>query len=193
MITHSQQLNLIKLLIESVGDSSSRAGLLETPERVVKSWSALFSGYDKHPQDVFKSFEEVCDELVIIKNIEFYSTCEHHMLPFYGRAHIAYIPNPEVGVIGASKLPRLLEVFSRRLQIQERIGRQVTDALDEYAKSLGSACIIEARHLCMCARGVEKQNSTMTTSSLTGVFKTKPEARMELLHLISLGNNTTTI
>ncbi len=130
-----------------------------------------------------KTFEDgSCDEVVLLKDIEFVSHCEHHMLPFLGKAHIAYIPNGKV--LGVSKLARLLEIYSRRLQIQERLCQQITTALDEHLKPLGSACVIEAQHLCMVARGVQKQNSVMVTSSLTGVFRDKGEARSELLDMI---------
>lgn len=169
--------------LQYLGEDTKRDGLLETPKRVVKSWKQLFSGYEQNPADCFKIFEaEKYDEIVILKNIEMYSTCEHHMLPFYGKAHIAYIAQSKV--IGVSKLARLLEVFARRLQIQERIGLQVVTALDEHLDCLGSACIIEATHMCMTARGISKQNSTMVTSSLTGKFRTDPAVRAELMNLI---------
>lgn len=173
-------------LLRSIGDNPDREGLRETPERVVKSWQELYAGYTMHEKDVFKVFEDgACDEMVLLKDIEFFSTCEHHMLPFFGTAHIAYIPNGKV--IGVSKLARLLEVFSRRLQIQERIGQQVTAALDQYLEPKGSACVLQAKHLCMTCRGVAKQNSVMVTSSLTGGFKSNPAGRAELMALIGKG------
>ena len=173
----------VRRLIEYLGDDPNREGLLETPGRVVRSYGELFSGYDKKPEDVIKTFADgSCDEMVIARNIEFVSTCEHHMLPFFGRAHIAYIPNGRV--IGISKLVRLLEIFSRRLQIQERLCQQVTTALDEHLKPKGSACILEAKHLCMVSRGVEKQHSEMITTSLTGVFRDSDnDARREFLSM----------
>jgi GTP cyclohydrolase I len=176
---HEKSEEVVKDLIRLIGDDPTRPGLLETPSRVYRSWGELFAGYRFDPKYVFKCFEEPADEMVVIKDVEFYSTCEHHMLPFFGKAHIAYIPNGRV--IGASKLPRLLDGFSRRLQIQERICTQVTAAMDKYLEPLGSACRIEARHLCMCARGVRKQHSAMVTTSLTGVFKDDPKARAEWL------------
>jgi GTP cyclohydrolase I len=175
--------NYIQDIIRNIGDDPKREGLLETPDRVIMSWDKLYGGYTKDVKEIFKTFDSNgYDEIVLLKDIEFYSTCEHHMLPFFGKAHIAYIPNNKV--IGISKLARLLEIYSRRLQIQERIGIQVTQALDKYLTPIGSACIIEARHFCMIARGIEKQNSVMTTSVLTGAFKTKIEAREELMRLI---------
>lgn len=170
-------------MLQYIGEDPTREGLKETPARIVKSWSHFYSGYGKKAEDILKTFEDgACDEMVILDNIEFYSTCEHHMVPFVGRAHVAYIPNGKV--VGISKLARLVEIFARRMQIQERIGSQVTAALMEHLGCKGAACVIEAQHLCMTARGVEKQNSVMKTSSLEGVFKTNPQARMEfLMHL----------
>lgn len=175
--------NEIRKIILEIGENPDREGLLETPERVSKSYNELFAGYKMNPASVFKHFDsDGCDQMVILKNIEFFSTCEHHMLPFFGKAHIAYIPNDRV--IGVSKLARLLDVYSRRLQIQERIGEQVTSALMEHLNPQGAACIIEAQHFCMKARGVAKQHSTMITSSLKGAFLHKPECRLELMGLI---------
>jgi len=174
--------NIVRIL-QYLGEDPDREGLKETPDRVVKSYDTLFGGYKLDPKDVIKVFTDgSCDEMVVLKNIEFYSTCEHHMLPFFGKAHIAYLPNKKV--IGVSKLIRLLEIFSRRLQIQERLCQEVTEALDKYLEPNGSACIMEAQHFCITARGVQKQHSIMTTSSLTGSFKDKPQTRVELLDLI---------
>lgn len=172
----------VRRLLEYIGEDPERDGLKETPERVIKSYEKMFGGYKLNPEDVLKTFKDSCDEMVLVKDIEFYSTCEHHMLPFYGKAHIAYIPNGKV--IGVSKLARVLEIYSRRLQIQERLCQQVTKALEDMLKPLGVACVLEARHLCMVCRGVEKQNSIMVTSSLTGVFRDKPEVRAEFMRLI---------
>lgn len=173
----------IRNILEYIGDDPNREGLKETPERVIRSYLELFSGYRKKVESVFKVFEDgACDEVVLLKEIECFSFCEHHMLPFYGTAHIAYIPNGKV--IGISKLARLMEIYSRRLQIQERLCTQITTALDEHLQPRGSACIISARHFCICSRGVGKQNSVMVTSSLTGVFKDDPNTRQELLSLI---------
>lgn len=171
----------IRRLLQYIGEDPEREGLKETPDRIVRSYSELFSGYKKSVDDVFKTFTDSCDEMVILKNIEFTSFCEHHMLPFTGQASIAYIPDGRV--IGLSKMARLLEVFARRLQVQERLTVEVTKALDEHLKPLGSACLINAKHMCMCARGVNKQHSSMVTSSLTGVFR-QPEVRAEFFTLV---------
>ena len=177
--------NVIRIL-EYIGENPRREGLLETPARVVKSWSELFSGYEKDAVSVFKTFDVKYDELVLMQDIELWSTCEHHMLPFFGRAHVAYIADGKV--IGASKLARLVEIYSRRLQVQEQIGMQVVEALMAHLKPKGAACIIEAKHLCMCARGVSKQHSVMKTSTMRGVFLDDSHrgmaARAELMSLL---------
>ena len=176
---HCDMVDGVRDMIRWIGDDPEREGLVETPQRVIKSWQGLFGGYGKDPADVMKIFQDdSCDEMVVVKRIEFFSTCEHHMLPFFGHATIAYIPAGRV--IGVSKLARILEIYARRLQIQERLTTQITKALDDHLKPKGAGCVIEAKHLCMVCRGVEKQNSTMITSSLTGVFK-KPEVRSEFL------------
>jgi len=172
----------IKRILQYIGEDPERDGLKETPQRVIKSYEKLFGGYKRKPSEVIKTFKDSCNEMVIIKNVEFYSTCEHHMLPFYGKAHIAYIPNGKI--IGVSKLIRILEIYSRRLQIQERLCRQVTEALESILKPSGAACILEAQHLCMICRGVEKQNSIMVTSSLTGVFESELSTRNEFMRLV---------
>jgi GTP cyclohydrolase IA len=175
---------LVQKQLVCIGEDPHREGLLDTPNRIVKMWSEIYSGYTKDLRSIFTSFEEPCDQMVLLKNIELYSMCEHHMLPFYGKAHIAYIPNGRV--IGISKLARLLDVYAKRLQIQERIGEQVTAALMTYLKPYGAACVIEATHMCMRMRGVEKQNSVMVTSSVTGVFSTDGSTKNELFTLIRL-------
>lgn len=174
-------------LIEMIGEDPGREGLVETPKRVIKSLQFLCSGYKQDPKEIFKVFDSAgYNQIVLLKDIEMYSMCEHHILPFFGKAHVAYIPNGKV--IGISKLARLIEIYSRRLQIQERIGEQVTNDLMEYLNPLGAACIIESQHLCMKARGVQKQNSVMTTSSLKGVFLEDSDkgiaSRNELMGLI---------
>ena len=175
--------------LQYIQEDIKRDGLLATPDRVVKSWGDLYKGYKINVEDIFTTFDsDGYDELVILKNIEFYSTCEHHLLPFFGKAHIAYIPNKKV--IGISKLARLLEAYSRRIQIQERLTKQITNALNKYLKPVGSACVIEATHLCMVSRGVQKQHSTMITSSLSGVFREESTkglaAREEVMRLFNL-------
>ncbi len=170
-------------LLEQIGEDPTREGLLETPKRVVEMHKEVFGGYSQNPEDILKVFKDgACDEMVLLKDIEFYSYCEHHMVPFMGKAHIAYLPNGKV--IGVSKLARLLDIFARRLQIQERIGQQVVEALMKYLEPLGAACIIEAQHLCMKSRGVKKQSSVMVTSAMRGVFREDAAARAELMSLI---------
>jgi len=173
----------IRRLIEYIGDDPNREGLKETPDRVIRSYEKLYGGYKQDPADIIKVFEDdSCDEMVVVKNIQFYSTCEHHMLPFFGKAHIAYIPDGRV--IGVSKLIRILEIYTRRLSIQERIVQQITSALEKYLLPRGAACVLEGQHFCMTSRGVEKQDSIMITSSLTGSFKESVETRNEFLKMI---------
>jgi GTP cyclohydrolase IA len=181
----SQSLEAVTKLLEYIGEDPNREGLLETPERVIKAYDFLFSGYKHKVEDVIKTFDsDGYNQMVLLKDIEMYSFCEHHMLPFFGKVHVAYIPNNRV--IGISKLARVVEIFSKRLQIQERLGEQVTESLMTHLQPKGAACIIEASHLCMRMRGVEKQNSVMVTSSLKGIFMTDNAARDELLKLIEL-------
>ena len=176
----------IKEIFRFIGENPSREGLKETPERMMKSWQKIFGGYNMNPQDILKTFEEddviPYNQIILLKDIEFYSTCEHHFLPFVGKAHVAYIPKNKI--VGISKLARLLEIYSRRLQIQERIGNEVSKVLYDSLDAKGAACIIEAKHFCMTSRGVEKQNSIMVTSSLRGAFLEKAETRQELMNLI---------
>ena len=158
-------------IIEMIGDNPNRLGIIETPKRVIKSFNEIYAGYHQDPKSVFKMFGDEKEQfggLVYLKDIEFYSMCEHHMLPFFGSAFIAYIPNGPV--IGASKMARLLDIFARRLQMQERIGEQITEAIMKYLKPIGCACLTEAKHLCIACRGVKKQHSVMGYSSLKGVF-----------------------
>lgn len=172
--------DLIRKQLEFIGEDPNREGLLDTPRRIVKSWSEIFSGYNESPENILTTFDAGgITEMVLLKDIEVYSMCEHHMLPFFGKAYVAYIPNDRI--IGISKLARLVDIFSKRLQIQERIGEQVTTALMQYLKPKGAACLIQATHLCMRMRGVEKQNSIMETSSLKGVFDSDPKVRNEFL------------
>lgn len=178
----------VEYLIKYCGDDPTRPGLEDTPMRVLSSLDELCKGYKDDPISVMKEFENDAeyDSMVIMKDIEFYSLCEHHMLPFFGTAHIAYIP--QKNIIGLSKLARLLEIFARRLQVQERIGQQVTEALmGGPLKAKGAACILQAKHLCVCARGVGKQHSLMTTSSVQGVFRESLASRTELMELIRNG------
>lgn len=174
----------VHALLVYIGENPDREGLRDTPKRVAKAYAEMCDGYDKDPAELMRVFEDgACQDMVILKDIEFTSLCEHHMLPFIGVAHIAYIPNGRV--LGVSKLSRLLDMYAHRLQIQERIGQQVTEALMTHLEPLGAACIIEAKHQCMLCRGVRKQQSSMITSSLVGAFKDEPATRAELFSLIT--------
>jgi GTP cyclohydrolase I len=175
---------LIRQLLAELGEDPSREGLLDTPKRVEKSLSFLTSGYTADVDTVLNNamFTVDYNEMVIVKDIDFYSLCEHHLLPFFGRCHIAYIPNGKV--IGLSKIPRLVEIFARRLQIQERMTSQIAETIDEKIKPLGVGVVLEATHLCMAMRGVEKQNSFAITSAMLGGFQNDARTRMEFLELI---------
>ena len=176
--------SLVKAILQSLGEDPSREGLQKTPERVAKMFDFLTKGYDENVEGVLKKavFTERYSEMVIVKDIDFYSLCEHHLLPFYGKCHIAYIPKGKI--VGLSKLPRLVEVFSRRLQVQERLTQQIADTLYMVLKPQGVGVVIEARHLCMMMRGVEKQNSVATTSAMLGSFRKDVKTRSEFLTLI---------
>ena len=175
---------LVREYLIHIGEDPDRPGLRDTPKRIVRSWDELYKGYTQNPKDVFVTFDEnnVQGGLVYLRNIEFASMCEHHMLPFTGVAHIGYIPDGRV--IGISKLARLLDIYAQRLQIQERIAEQITDALMEYLQPKGAACIIEAVHQCMKCRGVRKQNAVMGYSSLKGAFLIDHKARQEFIQLV---------
>ena len=177
--------NAVKDILESIGENPDREGLLRTPKRVAKAWEFFTSGYEQDIKKVLNGavFKEKYDEMVIVKDIDFFSMCEHHLLPFYGKAHIAYIPNGKI--VGLSKIPRLVEVFSRRLQVQERMTQQIADTLFQTLEPDGVAVVIEARHLCMMMRGVEKQNSVATTSAMLGSFRDDERTRNEFLKLIN--------
>lgn len=181
--TYNKKELLISEMLESIGEDPNRQGLQDTPKRVIKSWNEIYAGYNQKPEDILTTFDaDGHDQIVLLCNIELYSMCEHHMLPFFGVAHVAYIPNKKI--IGISKLARLVDIYARRLQIQERIGDQVTEALMHHLQPLGAACVIEATHMCMRMRGVGKQNSTMVTSSVKGIFRSKPSVKEELMQLI---------
>ena len=174
---------LVQELLKEIGEDPYREGLKETPRRVAKSFEKLFGGYKKDPSDILTEFDgENYDEMIICKDIDFYSNCEHHMQPFFGQISIGYIPNKKI--VGISKLPRIVEIFSRRLQNQERLTMQIADTLAKLLKPKGVAVVIKAKHLCMMARGVEKQNATMTTSACRGLFKKNAKTRTEFLRLI---------
>ncbi len=171
-------------ILETIGEDLSRDGLLKTPERVAKAMQFLTNGYGIDPSEILKSamFRENYKEMVIVKDIEVYSLCEHHLLPFFGKAHVAYIPDSYI--TGLSKIARVTEAFSRRLQVQERLTVQIRDCIQETLNPLGVAVVIEARHLCMIMRGIQKQNSITTTSAFTGEFLDNARTREEFIHLI---------
>ena len=171
-------------ILDGVGENPAREGLSKTPERAAKAMQFLTQGYEQDAAAILRSamFQEDYSEMVLVKDIELYSMCEHHMLPFFGKAHIAYIPNGHI--VGLSKLPRVVDVYARRLQVQERLTLEIRDVIQETLKPLGVAVVIEARHMCMMMRGVQKQNSVTTTSAFTGAFKSQ-ETRNEFLKLIS--------
>ncbi|MFA3781545.1 GTP cyclohydrolase I FolE [Melioribacteraceae bacterium 4301-Me] len=174
----------VRSILELIGEDLNRPGLKKTPKRVAKAYEFLMQGYKKNIDDVLNGaiFEEKYDEMVIVKDIDFYSMCEHHLLPFYGKVHVAYIPNGKI--VGISKIPRIVDVFARRLQVQERMTRQICDTLEKYLSPDGTAVVVEAYHMCMMMRGVEKQNSITTTSAMQGVFKESERTRNEFLNLI---------
>jgi GTP cyclohydrolase I len=176
--------DLYRELISRLGEDVTRDGLLMTPERVAKAQAYLTSGYQQDPAAVLRGalFEVEYDEMVIVKDIEMFSLCEHHMLPFFGKVHIAYIPKGKV--IGLSKLPRLVDIFSRRLQVQERLTRDIADAIQDAIHPQGVGVVIEARHMCMMMRGVEKQHSSTVTSAMIGAFSKQSRTRQEFLSLV---------
>lgn len=177
----------VRGILRYIGEDADREGLIETPSRVVKSFAEHFAGYSQDPdQYLAKVFEEVegYDELVLVSDIEVYSHCEHHMVPFVGKAHVAYIPNGRV--VGLSKIARVVDVFAKRLQVQEKLTAQIARAIDSALKPQGTAVIMQCQHFCMCYRGVRKPGSWTTTSKLMGAFMDEPSARMELLTLIGM-------
>jgi GTP cyclohydrolase I len=173
-----------KEILGILGENPQREGLLKTPIRVAKSMDFLTHGYRQDPKEILKSalFHEDYKQIVVVKDIEIYSLCEHHLLPFFGKAHIGYIPNGTI--VGLSKIPRVVECFARRLQLQERLTSQIKDCLQEVLNPIGVAVVIEAQHLCMCMRGIQKQNSVTTTSEFTGAFLKNENTRQEFMHLI---------
>ena len=182
-ITDEIKFNFFKI-IELLGENTEREGLEKTPTRAAKAMKFLTKGYEEDPKQILQSamFSEDYNEMVIVKDIELYSLCEHHMLPFFGKAHIAYIPDGKI--VGLSKIPRVVDVFSRRLQVQERLTEQILDCINETLEPVGVGVVIEASHMCMMMRGVQKQNSTTTTSGFRGSFK-ETDTRNEFLKLIT--------
>jgi GTP cyclohydrolase IA len=175
----------VKLIIEAIGEDAKREGLLDTPRRVAEMFSELFAGIGKDPKDELKvGFEESHHEMVLIRDIPFYSMCEHHLLPFYGVAHVGYIPNKNGRVIGASKLARVVEVVSKRPQLQERMTTSIADAIVEGIRPDGLGVVVQAEHLCMIMRGIKKPGSTMITSALRGTFRSRVETRNEFFTLL---------
>jgi len=174
----------VKLLLRLMGEDPSREGLRRTPLRVKKALQFLTAGYRQDPKKILsRAFTQVKhDEMIVVKDIDFYSLCEHHCLPFFGKCHIAYVPNKKI--IGLSKIPRLVDAFARRLQVQEQLTTQIAEAINQYLQPLGVACVIEASHLCLMMRGVQKQNARAVTSSMLGAFRSSEKTRSEFLTLI---------
>ena len=175
-----------KEIIRLLGEDPSREGLLKSPERIAKAMLFFTGGYDQDPQEILRSamFHEDYKQMVVVKDIELYSLCEHHMVPFVGKAHVAYIPNGTI--VGLSKIPRVVDAYARRLQVQERLTKQIKDCIQETLQPLGVAVVIEAQHMCMSMRGVQKQNSVTTTSDFTGAFMKDPKTREEFMHIIGV-------
>jgi len=171
-------------LLKLIGEDPQREGLVKTPNRVARSWEFFSQGYRANLDDIINDaiFHEDCSEMVVVRDIEFFSMCEHHMIPFFGRAHVGYLPNQKV--IGLSKIPRIVDMFARRLQLQERLTSQVANTLEEVLNPVGVAVVMEGRHLCMQMRGVEKQNSFASTSAMLGQFRKSAETRSEFLSII---------
>lgn len=181
MVPHNE--GIIHDLLMMIGEDPHREGLKETPKRVVQAWKDWTAGYQQDPAEVLTTFDaEGADEMVLVDNIEIYSHCEHHLAPFFGVAHIGYIPNGRI--VGLSKLARVADIYAKRLQVQERLTMQIADAIDAALFPIGVGVVIEAKHFCMCSRGVNKQHSITTTSAMRGAFRDKPAARAEFLSLI---------
>lgn len=181
--------NLYKALIEQIGEDPSREGLIKTPARAAKAFKFLTSGYQQDLKEILNGavFTEDYQSMIIVKDIEFYSLCEHHLLPFFGKAHVAYIPKGKI--IGLSKIARIVDMFARRLQVQERLTDQIAEALESAIEPAGVVVVMEAHHLCMMARGVQKQNSYMVTSAASGEFHDDEKTRMELFEILQVARN----
>ena len=179
--------SIITELLSEIGENPNREGLKKTPLRVAKSWEFLSKGYSQNIDEIVNGaiFSEAYDEMVTIKDIDFYSMCEHHLLPFFGKAHVAYIPNGKV--VGLSKVPRIVDMFGRRLQLQERMTQNIAKTINDVLDPKGVAVILEGHHMCMEMRGVEKQNSSTTTSYMTGLFRKDERTRKEFLDIVSMG------
>tara|TARA_Y100001949_G_scaffold8494_1_gene6221 strand:+ start:215 stop:784 length:570 start_codon:yes stop_codon:yes gene_type:complete len=185
MTNHDILEQITRKLLKEIGENPDREGLVRTPSRVAKSWEFFSKGYNQNLEDIINNaiFEEDAKDMVIVRDVEFFSLCEHHLLPFFGKAHVGYIPNGKV--IGLSKIPRIIDMFSRRLQVQERLTHQVAEALQDVLNPIGVAVVMEGRHMCMQMRGVEKQNSFASTSAMLGQFRKSSETRSEFLSIIN--------
>ena len=178
--------DLTKLLLKEIGEDPNREGLIKTPSRVSKAWRFFSRGYNQNVDEIINGaiFNEDAKDMVVVRGVEFFSLCEHHLIPFFGKAHVAYIPNGKV--VGLSKIPRIIDMFSRRLQVQERLTRQIAETIQDVLEPIGVAVIMEGQHMCMQMRGVEKQNSLTTTSSMLGKFRQSDRTRAEFLSIIGL-------
>ena len=185
MTNHDVLEQITRKLLKEIGENPDREGLVRTPSRVAKSWNFFSKGYNQNLEDIINNaiFEEDAKDMVIVRDVEFFSLCEHHLLPFFGKAHVGYIPNGKV--IGLSKIPRIIDMFSRRLQVQERLTHQVAEVLQDVLNPIGVAVVMEGRHMCMQMRGVEKQNSFASTSAMLGQFRKSSETRSEFLSIIN--------
>ena len=185
MTNHDTLEQLTRNLLKEIGENPDREGLVKTPSRVAKSWEFFSKGYNQNLEDIINNaiFKEDAKDMVIVRDVEFFSLCEHHLLPFFGKAHVGYIPNGKV--IGLSKIPRIIDMFSRRLQVQERLTHQVAEVLQDVLNPIGVAVVMEGRHMCMQMRGVEKQNSFASTSAMLGQFRKSSETRSEFLSIIN--------
>ena len=186
MFENEKIADLTKLLLKEIGEDPNREGLIKTPSRVSKAWSFFSRGYNQDVDEIINDaiFNENAKDMVVVRDVEFFSLCEHHLIPFFGKAHVAYIPNGKV--VGLSKIPRIIDMYSRRLQVQERLTRQVAETIQDVLEPIGVAVIMEGQHMCMQMRGVEKQNSLTTTSSMLGKFRQSDRTRAEFLSIIGL-------
>ena len=186
MVENEKIADLTKLLLKEIGEDPNREGLIKTPSRVSKAWSFFSRGYNQNVDEIINNaiFNEDAKDMVVVRDVEFFSLCEHHLIPFFGKAHVAYIPNGKV--VGLSKIPRIIDMFSRRLQVQERLTRQIAETIQDVLEPIGVAVIMEGQHMCMQMRGVEKQNSLTTTSSMLGKFRQSDRTRAEFLSIIGL-------
>ena len=186
MVKNEKIADLTKLLLKEIGEDPNREGLIKTPSRVSKAWSFFSRGYNQNVDEIINDaiFNENAKDMVVVRDVEFFSLCEHHLIPFFGKAHVAYIPNGKV--VGLSKIPRIIDMFSRRLQVQERLTRQIAETIQDVLEPIGVAVIMEGQHMCMQMRGVEKQNSLTTTSSMLGKFRQSDRTRAEFLSIIGL-------